>query len=90
MPGGEKCNKNSINWKANGRKRGQFDSVLHAITFHPTSRPVHVYLVLILVCPKKISMSPSNGEQCHARDGTASTTAFFNNNENFHNKYSNA
>ena len=26
-------------WKANGRKRGQRDSVLHAITCHSTTRP---------------------------------------------------
>ena len=26
-------------WKANGRKRGQRDSVLHAITVHSTTRP---------------------------------------------------
>ena len=26
-------------WKANGRKRRQRDSVLHAITFHSTTRP---------------------------------------------------
>ena len=26
-------------WKANGQKRGQRDSVLHAITVHSTTRP---------------------------------------------------
>ena len=70
-------------WKANGRKRGQRDSVLHAITFHPTIRP-RLFDSHFGVSQTN-SMSPSNGE----RDGTASMADFFNNNERFHNKYSN-
>ena len=57
-------------WKAKGRKRGQHDSGLHAITFHPTTRP-RLFGSHFGVSQKN-SMSPSNSEQGHARDGTAS------------------
>ena len=54
-------------WKANGRKRGQRDSVLHAITFHPTTRP-------------RLFGSHCGGERGrergNARDGTASMADF--------------
>ena len=66
-------------WKANGRKRGQCDSVLHAITCRLFGSHFGV--------SQKHSMSPSNGERGQS---TASMAAFFNNNERFHNKYSNA
>ena len=68
-------------WKANGRKRGQRDSVLHAITTTPPRLFGSHFGV-----PKN-SMSPSNGERGQS---TASMADFFNNNERFHNKYSNA
>ena len=66
-------------WKVNGRKRGQRDSVLHAITFHSTTRP---RLFGSHFGVPKNSMSPSNGEWGQRAD-------FFTNNERFHNKYSN-
>ena len=69
-------------WKANGRKRGQRDSVLHAITCHSTTRP-RLCGSNFGVSQKK-SMSPSNGEWGQS---TASMADFFNNNERFHNKY---
>ena len=72
-------------WKANGRKRGQRDSVLHAITCHSTTRP-RIFGSHFGESQKK-SMSPSNGERGQS---TASMAAFFNNNERFHNTYSNA
>ena len=62
-------------WKANSRKRGQRDSVLHAITFHPTTRP-RLFGSHFGVSQKN-SMSPSNGERGHARDSTASIATFF-------------
>ena len=71
-------------WKANGRKRGQRNSVLHAITFHSTTRP-RLFGSHFGV-PKNF-MSPSNGER---GQNTASMADFFNNNERFLNKYSNA
>ena len=65
-------------------ERGQRDSVLHAITFHSTTRPrlfgSHFGVL-------KNSMSPSNGERGQS---TASMADFFNNNERLHNNYSNA
>ena len=72
-------------WKANGRKRGQRDSVLHAIACHSTTRPC--LFGSHFGVSQKNSMSPSNGEWGQS---TASMAAFFNNNERFHNKYSNA
>ena len=72
-------------WNANGRKRGQRDSVLHAITCHSTTRP-RLFGSHFGVSQKN-SMSTSNGERGQS---TASIAAFFNNNERFHNKYSNA
>ena len=72
-------------WKANGWKRGQRDSVLYAITCHSTTRP-RLFGSHFGVSQKN-SMSPSNGERSQS---TASTAHFFNNNERFHNKYSNA
>ena len=72
-------------WKANGRKRGQRDSVLHAITCHSTTRP-RLFGSHFDVSQKN-SMSPSNGERGQS---IASMAAFFNNNERFHKKYSNA
>ena len=71
-------------WKANGRKRGQRDSVLHAITCHSTTRP---RIFGSHFGESKKSMSPSNGERGQS---TASMAVFFNNNDRFHNKYSNA
>ena len=68
-------------WKANRWKRGQRDSVLHAITTRPCLFGSHFGV------SQKNSMSPSNGERGQS---TASMAAFFNNNEHFHNKYSNA
>ena len=75
--------------KVNGRKRGQRDSVLHAMTCHSMTRPClfgsHFGM------SQKNSMSPSNGEQSGSEtQSTASMAAFFNNNERFHNKYTNA
>ena len=72
-------------WKANDRKRGQRNSVLHAITFHSTTRP-------------RLFGSNFGGSQkipCHLATvnggkKTASMADFFNNNKRFHNKYSNA
>ena len=49
-------------WKANGRKRGQRDSVLHAITCHSTTRPRLFGSHFHFWCVPKNSMSPSNGE----------------------------
>ena len=71
-------------WKANGRKRRQHDSVLHAITFHSTTRPL---LFGSHFGVPKNSMSPSNGERGQS---TASMADVINNNKRFHNKYSNA
>ena len=66
-------------WKANGRKRGQRDSVLHAITCHSTTRPL-LFGSHFGVSQK--SPCPRNGEPGQS---TASMAAFFNNNERFHN-----
>ena len=56
-------------WKANGRKRGQCDSVSHAITCHSTTRP-RLFGSHFGVSQKN-SMSPSNGER-----GSASMAVF--------------
>ena len=72
-------------WKANGRKRRQRDSVLHAITCHSTTRP-RLFGSHFGVSQEN-SMSPSNGERGQR---TASMVALFNKNERFYNKYSNA
>ena len=78
-------------WKANSRKRGQRDSVLHAITFHPTTRP-RLFCSHFGVSQKN-SMSPSNGEleleYMHVIVQRL-LRLFFNNNESCHNKYSTA
>ena len=57
-------------WKANGWKRGQRDSVLHAITCHSTTRP---RLFGSHFGVPKNSMSPSNGERGQS---TASMAVF--------------
>ena len=65
-------------WKANGRKRGQRDSVLHAITCHSTNRP-RLFGSHFGVSQKN-SMSPSNGErgrvQRRLRTFSITTNAF--------------
>ena len=73
-------------WKANGRKRGQRDSVLHAITCHSTTRP-RIFGSHFGESQKNPCHLACNGERGQS---TASMATFFNNNERFHNKYSNA
>ena len=70
-------------WKANGRKRGQRDSVLNAITCHSTTTTRPRIFGSHFGVPKN-SMSPSNSEWGQS---TASMAGFFNNNECFHNTY---
>ena len=67
-------------WKANGRKRGQRDSVLHAITCHSTTRP-------------RLFGSHFGVSQkipCHLATVNGVMADFFNDNERFHNTHSNA